>query len=743
MNHGISASSVVVEPPTLTKSSWFYNAGIDLIIGCGAWSLPLLLLAYYSSAAYPQAVPIAFYALALLFNYPHYMATIYRAFRTKEEFAKYKIFTVHITLLFAVFLVIGHLSYQFLAFVFTLYLTWSPFHYTGQNFGIALMFARRGGVQTTVATRRAFHLAFFASYLMFFLTFHSFPATDDFVLSLGIPVEVARIAWLGMLTTFLISITYSLSAFIKQTGWRAMTAPLVMLSTQIVWFVIPSGLTLFTAADFLQAPATVAVLALMHSAQYLWITSYYARREAQAENSSGTQPNNWRYVSYFFVLILGGIALFVPGPWLASRLLKIDFGTSFLVFTALVNLHHFILDGAIWKLRDGRIASFLLNTQKGENGVVVESKASKLAGWIFGKNTAARFLRVSVVFALLLIAALDQIKFYYSAKGSDAAGLVFAQQLNPYDASVHLKLARDSQNSGDRSMARAALEEAVRINPDFRQAQTSLAKLLIESSEYEAAYEHYKKMFAHLAPDVNSLVNFGILASRLNKPEEAVEAWQKAVALDKNQSNAHFYLAEELLKKQDYQKAILHYESYLVLATGEAEKQPEQVNPFFILKSALQLGLAYHKTGNQTAAATFLTRAVEMAEQAQQKEALVSALIQLAEVKAAQGDNQNALSHFQRALILEKTGEVFGGKAADWLSYAKFLQNLNAPPRLVFAAFLKAENQATAEKDAVNLANVIKSERQNLTSQLTETERKSISDQPDVLLAEVLSFKTQ
>ena len=73
---------------------------------------------------------------------------------------------------------------------------------------------------------------------------------------------------------------------------------------------------------------------------------------------------NWRPLAYFGVLVVGGIALFVPGPWLASRVFHHDFTASFLIFTALVNIHHFILDGAIWKLRDGRIASLLLNSRE-------------------------------------------------------------------------------------------------------------------------------------------------------------------------------------------------------------------------------------------------------------------------------------------------------------------------------------------------------------------------------------------
>jgi hypothetical protein len=58
-----------------------------------------------------------------------------------------------------------------------------------------------------------------------------------------------------------------------------------------------------------QSRYSSGVLAVMHSAQYLWITSYYARREAAGEHG-----RSWRPWAYFAVLIAGGIALFIPGP---------------------------------------------------------------------------------------------------------------------------------------------------------------------------------------------------------------------------------------------------------------------------------------------------------------------------------------------------------------------------------------------------------------------------------------------
>ena len=118
----------------------------------------------------------------------------------------------------------------------------------------------------------------------------------------------------------------------------------------------------------------------MHSAQYLWITSYYARREAGRKGDAG-----WRPFAYFAYLVAGGIALFVPGPWLASRLFHYDFSASFLLFTALVNIHHFILDGAIWKLRDNRVAGLLLNSPERLSQATVDAGhhlGNGFAGWL-------------------------------------------------------------------------------------------------------------------------------------------------------------------------------------------------------------------------------------------------------------------------------------------------------------------------------------------------------------------------
>jgi hypothetical protein len=124
---------------------WIYGPWLDLIVGCGAWSAPLLAAALWLTQSHTHAWVVAFYFLALAFNYPHFMATVYRAYHTRADFEKYKIFTLHITLLLVLTGVLLHASYRLFPWVFTLYICWSPWHYTGQNYGLLMMFARRSG----------------------------------------------------------------------------------------------------------------------------------------------------------------------------------------------------------------------------------------------------------------------------------------------------------------------------------------------------------------------------------------------------------------------------------------------------------------------------------------------------------------------------------------------------------------------------------------------------------------------
>jgi tetratricopeptide (TPR) repeat protein len=487
---------------------WIYRPSLDLIVGCGAWSAPLLLLAGRSASA-TRTWAVTFYLLALAFNYPHFMATVYRAYHTRTEFAKYRLFTLHITALLAIVGIASHVWAALVPWIFSLYITWSPWHYTGQNFGLAMMFARRNGVAPTDQERRRLYVAFLASYALLFISFHTGPSSDPLIRSLGIPESIATPARVLLVIIIGVLGTATMGGLIARAGLRAMLAPLTLAATQTIWFVVPALAGWIVGA---QPPTRYSsgVLAVMHSAQYLWITSYYARREAEAAAGGAWRP--WAYAA---TLVAGGIALFVPGPWIASYLFHADFTRSLLIFTAIVNIHHFILDGAIWKLRDGRIAALLVDSHRRarEAGLAVHQGTR----WLVGDTRPARAVRVAALLMLAGWAAVDQARFILGTSDTDLAALARAAALNPYDSSV----------------------------------QRRKARLLIEQQRYEEAYAEYEAYIPVHPEDGEALLNMGVLATQFGRQDEALRRWEAALNTDSGRVNARRYLAQLWANRAD------------------------------------------------------------------------------------------------------------------------------------------------------------------------------------------------
>ena len=253
-------------------SPWIYRPWLDLTVGCGAWAAPLLLPVYFLAPPEAQTWAVAFYALALVFNYPHFMATIYRAYGTKEDFSKYHVLTVHVTMFLVLTAVFAHASFPLARWIFIVYITWSPWHYTGQHYGLLMMFARRNGAAPTSAERRTLYLAFVASYAMLLLSFHSGPSSDRFMISLGLPESLALVgqALLGIASVALGG--FALVRLVRQMGLRAMAAPLTLFATQILWFVLPTVIQQGYGLQIPQSRYSTGILAVMHSTQHLWIT---------------------------------------------------------------------------------------------------------------------------------------------------------------------------------------------------------------------------------------------------------------------------------------------------------------------------------------------------------------------------------------------------------------------------------------------------------------------------------------
>ncbi len=528
-------------------------------MGCGGWSLPLLALSYALTGDDERAWAAVFYSLALVANYPHYMATIYRAYGATAR-AAHRAYTVYGTGVLVALGVLAHADVRLLPVLFTAYVVWSPWHYSGQNFGLLLMFAKRGHLTVAPAARRQLRVAFVASYVMLLAAFNEGPSSDPVVLSLALPATITRLVGGLAGVVFLVCGATSLVPLWRSGPARVTAAPLLLFLTQGLWFVAPVAIAWLTGTVSPQTRYSSGILALMHSAQYLWITQYFARRE------QGRAFAAWRY---WGAVMLGGMALFLPVPWLASYVAHVDFTASVLIVTAVVNLHHFMIDGVVWKLRDPSVARALTAPH---GAPVVSAEPPKAARW----PTAAV---VTAALALVGLAGLDQWRYRLALRDDDPAALSAAARVNPYDSVVQTRLLRSLVERGDTAAARAFLDELVAASPD----------------------------------DARVRVNAGVLAREEGRVDDAIRHWRAALAIDKSQLEVELYLAELLDAQGRAAEAVAHYRAYLeqvVARRGDAAADPATVVPVVV-----KFGDALARVGQPAAARTQFELAVRMARQ--------------------------------------------------------------------------------------------------------------------------------
>ena len=385
------------------SSRWLSGPFPDLLLGCGLIYGIVFVGLCVAGPQIRSVVPLELTPLVLLVTgIPHYGATLLRVYQRAEDRRRYALFGGWATLLVWALFVVGLHEFVVGSLLLTVYLTWSPWHYSAQNYGIAVMFLRRRGVPLGGWAQRAFKASFTLSFVLTFLAFHGegraavyAPGEYDMsvydLMPIGIPI-----GWIGVLMplcagAYLACLLFSVICLLRVASWRDLIPSVLLAASQALWFTVP---VVARYADVLgdveplgveQASYAFLWIAVAHATQYVWITHYYARR---AENAPARK-------TYLVQTLLAGAAIWVvPAVVCAPGLLgsvPFDAGLGVLV-AATVNIHHFILDGAIWKLRDGRIAAILLRGQTDTEGLASPGRRAVFGGkavWLAGAGSVA------------------------------------------------------------------------------------------------------------------------------------------------------------------------------------------------------------------------------------------------------------------------------------------------------------------------------------------------------------------
>jgi tetratricopeptide (TPR) repeat protein len=479
-----------------------------------------------------EIIPYGFAPLILLVSgTPHYGATLLRVYEKREDLQRYRIFALWATAVIGAWF-LAALRWEVLgSLLLTLMLTWSPWHYTGQNYGIALMFLRRRGVPVPTSTKRALYVSFLLSFVLTVLAVHgqlpggeyaptSYGGTSIRFLRLGIPEAVRAPAMLCVGTLYL-GCLLLVGWQVRKAGWRNLMPAAVLVFTQALWFAVPALARQYGLAQGLEplgidyAAYAFLWVAVGHSVQYLWICSYYARREGRES----------RHTAYLLKALLAGAVLWtVPGLLLhpdGFGTLPYPGGLEVLI-SAAVNVHHFVLDGAIWKLRDGRVARILLRTEGQQSRASPRMRTWSPATLVW----AAGALSISVIVASTLEAQLGFERALERGDGMRAAVAVERMRWLGRDGPserARLSLLRAVEGEPDLARLEAKrsleLQETVRGWNALGRAEHELGNIAGAIASYEAALER--------SPDdlvaANNLAWILATEAEGSDPERAIE----------------------------------------------------------------------------------------------------------------------------------------------------------------------------------------------------------------------------
>ena len=349
------------DPPP--RPLYFINAVTDyaLVGGISIVTSVLLYSLYRTGAANEQVIFITS-QLAWMCNWPHFAASSYRLYHSRANVRQYPVTALVIPWVVLAGAV-GALAYpEVIAPYFVkLFYVWSPYHFSGQTFGITMIYARRAGFKMTDWERKAVSTFVYGTFIsqtvrseVFHPEFGLWPQHNEFW---GVRYPVLGLPeWLVPFTT---GVMWGGGAvfLLGVARWclrnRRLLPPIILLpaATQYVWFVVSSHWLSFQS-----------FVPFFHSLQYMLIAwSMQLKEKMDREQIAPSR----RYVlaeslRWGLINLAGGWFLFFGLPsWVLPRL-GFEPGLSMAVVLSAVQIHHFFVDGVIWKLKSPGVASPLM-----------------------------------------------------------------------------------------------------------------------------------------------------------------------------------------------------------------------------------------------------------------------------------------------------------------------------------------------------------------------------------------------
>jgi hypothetical protein len=344
-------------PASPAPRLYFVNPAVDFACIGGASVLTFVVLALVYRAGAVQATWLwtAAAVLTWVCNYPHFAATNYRLYQSRENVSQYPLTAFLVPPLVVMGMAASFAMPNVVAPYFVkLFLLWSGYHYSGQSVGLTLVYARRAGFALGRLERLALSGFVYGTFLLAVARSETAAGTysyfgiayPTFRLPQYVAVLASHAMWMCGLLLLLLVVNWCVTN-------RRVLPPIVLLpaAAQLLWFVLGSGDANFNV-----------FVPFFHSLQYMLIA--WSMHLKEKMDTRGIEPSR-RYVAreslrWGALVVAAGAFLFWMLPHTLASSTGYGYQLAAPIVLAGVQIHHFFVDGVIWKLKNPKVSSPLL-----------------------------------------------------------------------------------------------------------------------------------------------------------------------------------------------------------------------------------------------------------------------------------------------------------------------------------------------------------------------------------------------
>ncbi|HET7294304.1 MAG TPA: hypothetical protein VFM88_17905 [Vicinamibacteria bacterium] len=321
----------------------FLSPTVDVLLIGGGLSLFFTVAVVAtggSTSPITAAIAPVFPLVLFLVNMTHFSASTVRLYAKPNAFADFPFLTMGLPLLTLALLSLAVRFAEVVGVhVMNLYLTWSPYHYAAQAYGLALLYCYRSGVTVGDRDRVLFRVACLAPFLYAFV---KGPTA-------GLEWFVSK-AWLGAepWATLRAGAEWLLGgaalalppALLARSLFRGRALPLISV------LVMVSNAAWWTLFFYYEAFGWATVF---HGLQYLAIVMIVHVKD-RAQAAGGQHGAAYHALTFYAACVALAYLLFRAWPF-AFVAAGFGLAESMLLVTAVINIHHFVVDAYIWRLR--------------------------------------------------------------------------------------------------------------------------------------------------------------------------------------------------------------------------------------------------------------------------------------------------------------------------------------------------------------------------------------------------------